>query len=36
MDLKYYKDVLGKPSEGFHKNRINIFGLSFGLSFIVI
>ena len=43
MNLQDYKDVLGKPSEGFHKDRINIFGLSlasydflgtFGLAFI--
>ena len=43
MNLRDYKDVLGKPNEGFHKGRINIFGLSlasndflgtFGLAFI--
>lgn len=28
MDLKDYKDVLGKPEQGIHKDRINIFGLS--------
>ena len=43
MHLKDYKDVLGIPGQGFHKDRINVFGLSlalndflgtFGLSFI--
>ena len=28
MELHDYKDILGKPNTGFHKKRINIFGLS--------
>ncbi len=28
MNLRDFKDVLGKPNEGFHKGGINIFGLS--------
>ena len=28
MDFKDFKDSLGKPNEGFHKERIHIFGLS--------
>lgn len=42
MQLKDFKDTLGKPLEDFHKYRINIFGLSlafndfFGTIFIGI
>jgi hypothetical protein len=28
MNLYDYKDILGKPNEGFHSKRINILGLS--------
>ena len=28
MNLQDYKNVLGIPNEGFHKNRVNILGLS--------